>query len=92
MIRETDYIQQLANYMKKNLSKGYPIDTLRFALLNQGYSRSAVYRATKIANEQLAKSLPKLKEKPVIRIIPNPDLESNKKKKKGFFSRFKNKK
>lgn len=62
-----DYIQQLASYVKRNLSKGYTLDSLRFALLGQGYSRSAVSRAIKIANQQLAIEVPKMKEKPVIR-------------------------
>ena len=32
-----NYIQQLADYIMKNLSKGYTVDALRFSLMNQGY-------------------------------------------------------
>jgi len=80
MTREFDYIQQLVNYIKKNLSKGYTLDSLKFSLMDQGYSRTAISRAIKLANEDLAKKLPKLKEKPVIKVTPNPELANKIKK------------
>ena len=83
--RESDYIQQLADYFKKNLSKGYTPDSLNWALINQGHSRTEVERALKIANEQLAANAPKMVEKPVIKIETIPEVEE----KKGFFSRIK---
>lgn len=72
MPRENDYIQQLANYIKKNVSKGYTPESLRWALINQGYSRTSVERAIELANEQLAKQAPKMIEKPVIKIEKTP--------------------
>ena len=66
-LRDTDYIQQLANYIKKNLQKGYTLDSLKFSLQDQGYSRAEIERAIKVANGQLAKSAPKMVEKPVIK-------------------------
>ena len=65
--RTTDYIQQLANYIRKNLNKGYTLDSLKFALQDQGYSRSSIDRAIELANEQLSKLAPKMIEKPVIK-------------------------
>lgn len=62
------YIEQIVNYIKKNLSKGYTLDSLKFALFDQGYSKSSIERAIQIVNKQLAKKAPILKEKPVIRI------------------------
>ena len=67
MVKETDYIKPIAEYFKKNLSKGYTIEALKWALINQGYPRSSVYKAADIANEELAKSAPKLVEKPLIK-------------------------
>jgi SOS response regulatory protein OraA/RecX len=58
--------QQLADYIKKNLSKGYTPDSLRYALMNQGYSRTSVEKAMEIANKQLAQSAPKIQEKPIV--------------------------
>ena len=62
-----DYKSKLVNYFKKNLIKGYTPDSLRFALMSQGYSRTAVETALEQANVELAKKAPVLKEKPKIR-------------------------
>jgi len=84
--RKTDYIQQLSDYIKKNLSKGYTQEALKWALIDQGHSRTEVERAVKLANEQLALSAPKMVEKPVIKIetIPPTEIEE-----KGFWARVK---
>jgi len=61
------YKRKLINYFKKNLRKGYTPDSLRFALMSQGYSRIVVEDALKIANQELAVKAPVLKEKPKIK-------------------------
>ena len=66
MQRPDDYLQQLADYVKRNLSKGYTVDSLKFSLMNQGYSRVAVENAIELANKQLASQAPLMKEKPQI--------------------------
>ncbi len=76
--RETDYIQQLADYVKKNLGKGYTSDALKWALVNQGHSRVEVERALNLANEQLAAQAPKMIEKPVIKIETIPPIDEEK--------------
>ena len=60
-------IRQVVDYFKKNLSKGYTTDSLRWALINQGYSRTFVERAIIQANKELAEKAPILKEKPIIK-------------------------
>ena len=60
------YKRKLINYFKKNLVKGYTPDSLKFALIDQGYSRTAVEIAFQQANKELAKRAPVLKEKPRI--------------------------
>jgi hypothetical protein len=72
MYRPEDHIQQLADYFKRNINKGYTLDSLRFSLLNQGYSRISVNKALELANQQLAVKAPIIKEKPqiVYRTIP----------------------
>ena len=62
-----DYRRQLVDYFKKNLSKAYTADTLKFALINQGYSRSIVDYALEQANKEMAVKAPVLKEKPKIK-------------------------
>jgi phage tail protein X len=62
-----DYKKNLVEYIKKNLKKGYTLDALKWALINQGYSRVAVEAAIIQANKELAATAPVLKEKPVIK-------------------------
>lgn len=88
--RADDYIQQLAEHIKKALAKGYTIDSLRYSLGNQGYSRLSIEKAIELANLQLAESAPKMIEKPQItyNIEPKPEpiKQSFWQKLKGFFS------
>ncbi len=65
-MRRLDYKQQLVDYFKRNLKKGYTSESLKFALVKQGYSRTAVDQAIEQANKELAKKAPEFKEKPVI--------------------------
>jgi hypothetical protein len=83
MKKPESYIQQLANYIKKNLAKGYTLDSLKIALENQEYSRSAIDKAISLVNEQLALQAPVMKEKPNIKyeVIKN-EFEETKKEKK----------
>lgn len=64
--RPKSQVRQLVDYIKKNLSKGYTIDSLRFSLMAQGYSRLSVNEAIEIANRELATEMPPIKEKPQI--------------------------
>jgi len=59
-------IQQLAEYILKNLSKGYTLDSLRVALTNQGYSKISIDNGIKKANKILAEKAPIMEEKPEI--------------------------
>jgi hypothetical protein len=62
-----DYKKNLVNYFKKNLKKGYTIDSLRLALINQGYLKILVEQASEKAIKELSEEAPILKEKPVIK-------------------------
>ena len=65
-MRESEYMKRLTDYVKKNLKKGYTPDSLRWALIRQGYSRTAVDKAIQEVTMELAKSAPILEEKPTI--------------------------
>ena len=84
-MRESEYLQKLTDYLKKNLKKGYTPDSLKWALIGQGYSRTAVEKSLEFANRELAAEAPILKEKPVIRhnIIDENDMPIEK---KGFWA------
>ena len=58
--------QQLADYILKNLKKGYTLDSLRFSLVSQGYSKISVENAIELANKKLAEHIQPIKEKPTI--------------------------
>jgi hypothetical protein len=67
-MRRLDYKRELVDYFKKNLSKNYTVEPLKFALINQGYSRAAIDQALEQANKELSEKAPKIqKEKPIIR-------------------------
>ena len=66
MQKKGDYIGELAGYIKKNLKKGYTMDSLKYALVNQGHSRLEVEKALKRVQEEQAKEAPILETKPSI--------------------------
>jgi len=53
-------------YIKKNLKKGYTLDSLKYALISQGYPRTTVELAVNQVTKELAQKAPILKEKPKI--------------------------
>lgn len=59
--------EQLIDYFKGNLKKSYTPDTLKWALISQGYSRVIVEIALEEAQKEIAKEVPIFKEKPVIK-------------------------
>jgi hypothetical protein len=63
---ENFYRKKLIEYIKKNLRKGYPVETLRVALVNQNYSRPTIDEAIKESMKEMASEAPVLKEKPQI--------------------------
>jgi len=62
-----DYKRKIIDYFKKNLTKGYTSDSLKWALINQGYSRAIVEMALDQANKELSEKAPILKDKPIIK-------------------------
>ena len=66
-MEKIDYKRSLIDYFKKNLTKGYNSGALKFALINQGYSRIAVEEALIRATAELAEKAPILKEKPIVK-------------------------
>ena len=88
-MRDTSYVRKLVDYLKRNVSKGYTMESLKWALIDQGYSRSEVSKAIEEANKELSKEAPILKEKPVIKyeaVKPNEG-RTELKEKKGFWRR-----
>ena len=88
---EVGYKRRLVEYIKKNLLKRYTVESLKWALINQGYSRTDVTEAIEISNRELAEKAPMIKEKPKIKyeIFDKDNKPIN--IKKPFWKRFFNK-
>lgn len=84
------YRKKLVEYFKRNLSKGYTVESLRWALVNQGYSRTDILMAVDQAHRELAEKAPVIKEKPTIKyeIYGDDDKLINVKIKRPFWNRF----
>lgn len=83
-----DYKKQIIEYLKKNLSKGYTLESLKIALLRQGYSKSIIERAVEQTNEELAKKAPEFKEKPKIKYEIVDEFDKPVLVKKSFWKKF----
>ena len=72
MNRKGDYLVELSEYIKRNLKKGYTKESLKWALIGQGYSKIEVERALDLVDKELASQAPILNLKPLIKheIIP----------------------
>ncbi|MBS3076137.1 hypothetical protein J4481_00140 [Candidatus Pacearchaeota archaeon] len=66
-MEESNPIRKLVIYFKKNLEKGYTEESLKVALMNQGYSRTMIERAAEQLHQDLARTAPILKDKPIIK-------------------------
>jgi len=64
---QVEHTRKIIDYIKKNIKKGYTLESLRWALIGQGYSRTSVERAITEFNKEMARQAPVLKEKPVIK-------------------------
>ena len=58
--------RNIIEYFKKNIAKGYTTESLKWALIEQGYSKVLVDSALEDANKELAAKAPILKDKPLI--------------------------
>jgi hypothetical protein len=86
--RPKSQVRQLVDYIKKNLTKGYTLDSLRFSLMAQGYSRLSINEAIDIANKELAADVPPMQEKPqIIHRIMEESPEENPSAFKRFFKK-----
>jgi len=66
-MESSNYRRKIVDYLKKNIKKGYTPDSLKWALINQGYSKISVEDALRRVHKELAQKAPILKEKPVIK-------------------------
>jgi len=89
MSRREDYVEKLTGYVKANLKKGYTLESLKWALVNQGHSRMEVAKAIERVEQELASEAPVLNTRPEIKyeVIPEPVQEEKKSFWKRLFSK-----
>lgn len=88
MKKEKSYLQELSEYIRKNLRKGYTKESLKWALINQGHSKIEIDKALRVVDAELASEAPILKTKPIIRYeIIDPPVEKAPEGPKPFWKR-----
>tara|TARA_Y100000310_G_scaffold317241_1_gene369899 strand:- start:11364 stop:11645 length:282 start_codon:yes stop_codon:yes gene_type:complete len=60
------FMDEIVSYIKKNVKKGYTEESLKWALMGQGYSKLEVEKGLKRAHMELAQQAPLLDAKPKI--------------------------
>lgn len=83
-MRDGDAIKPIVEYIEKNLAKGYKIDDLRWALVNQKYSRIEIEKAIKLVE---AKTPVKEEKTPQVTIADVKQETIALPPRKGFFAR-----
>ena len=79
--KKESYMGEILDYLERNMSKGYSLESLKWALVQQGYSKLEVEKAMQQINKKLSIK-PKVEEaKPEITyqsepIIPEPEKKS----------------
>jgi hypothetical protein len=73
MVKEDESVKAIVEYLEKNLSKGYKLEQLRWALVNQKHSKIEVEKAIKIIEarrpkpkEEAPKQVEVITEEPVV--------------------------
>ena len=89
-MEKVSYIEQLVNYVKKNLKRGYTKESLKWALVRQGYSKLEIEKALTIAEKEMSKEVPILGANPSMKQeIVEPKIEDIKvEKKEPFWKRW----
>ena len=78
--------KQIVDYLDKNMKKGYKIEDLRWALVNQKHSRIEIEKAIKIVESRT----PIIKKEPISQAEQIEEIKyemSMPEKKQGFFSK-----
>ena len=78
--KDVNYLQNLVDYAKKNIKKGYSEDSLRWALIGQGHSRIEIDKAISLAKTEIEKERPRMQQPPqqLENTIPKIDIEDKK--------------
>ncbi|PIU75683.1 hypothetical protein COS75_02945 [Candidatus Pacearchaeota archaeon CG06_land_8_20_14_3_00_35_12] len=93
-LRDEDYIKETVDYLRRNMEKGYSLEELKWALINQGKSRVLVEKSVETIQKEQAQQneIKAMQSKPVqqqiVQVLDEKDVqEQEHQRKKGFFLR-----
>ncbi len=91
MANEKETVTKIVEYVEKNLKKGYKSEELKWALINQKYSKIEIEKAMAIISARTAKAEKEQKEKEIKTAIVVEEIKPEVKESfsKKFFSKFK---
>ena len=88
MMGKESYVAEISDYIKKNLKKGYTLDSLKWALINKGHSKIEVEKALKKVQDEMAREAPVLKRpEPSMEVINQTDETKEEPEQKPFWKR-----
>jgi len=85
MVNSADSVKQIVDYLDKNLKKGYSLESLKWALVNQKHSRIEIDKALKIVEARTPSVKKEEQKKEEIKVATEEFVMPE--KKKGFFGR-----
>ena len=74
-MKKKPYMDDLVDYIKINLKRGYTKESLKWALVSQGHSKMEVEKALKLVDSKLAEEAPIMPTKPEIKYEVVPPVE-----------------
>jgi len=86
VLREGDYMYEIVLYIETNSALGYKEDEMRKILVKKGYSRSAIEKGFRIAEQNKPKSEEKKAPAKVV-LVDSSKEEPKEEQKSGFFSK-----
>ncbi len=75
MPNNEESVKKIVEYLEKNLKKGYKIDGLKWALINQKYSKTEIDKAVDIVSARTSKNETEQKENEIKEAIVVEDVE-----------------
>lgn len=86
--KDANYLQNLIDYAKRNIKKGYAIDSLRWALINQGHSRIEVDKALAAAQSEASREMVASRPKSELSPAPAVSIDVQPEPKQPFWKKF----
>lgn len=82
--RDETYMLRMVDYLLRNVQKGYNLETLKWALINQGHSRLEVEKALVGAQQKLSQQSTK---KVIPEVMPQQTIQIEPEQPKSFWKR-----